>query len=505
MIHAVSSASAKRILAAHIAVALFFILCFVSHASAQQTTPAPPLITQPIDESQRTVLHGNTHPSARPQYDLGTAPAALPLQRMLLVLKRSPQQELALRKLLDNQQDKSSPSYHQWLTPQQFGQQFGPTDLDLETITAWLQSHGFQVGTTKGRTVLEFSGSASQVQEAFHTSIHKYIVNGAQHWANSTDPSIPTALTPAIAGIASLNNFPRHPMYVRAGTFSREKATGKITPIQPQFTFPSGCVENNNDQNACEYGLGPYDFATIYNLLPLWNTNINGTGQTIAIVAESNINPQDVADFRSLFDLPANSTANGNPLNIILNGPDPGLQGDETEADLDVQWSGAVAPYATLDFVVSQSTETTSGVDLSAVYIVDNNLAPVMSESYGACELALGTAGNQFYSTLWFLSPPETAAPPAATTSTRPRLRPPNSACKSAAMLPLPTTWPSAAPTSTISATPLRIGTLPIIPPPRPQLKAIFRKRPGTIPAPTPSSAPSALALTPKPTATIRN
>jgi subtilase family serine protease len=169
-------------------------------------------------------------------------------------------------------------------------------------------------------------------------------------------------------------------------------------------------------------------------VLPLWNNNVNGTGQTIAIVGESNINPQDVVNFRSLFGLPANSTANGNPLNIILDGPDPGLQGDESEADIDVQWSGAVAPYATIDFVVSQSTETTSGVDLSAVYIVDNNLAGVMSESYGQCELGLGTSGNQFYNALWqqaaaqellFSFLPETAARPDAITSTlllRPRL-----------------------------------------------------------------------------------
>src|SRR5579859_7007842 len=159
-----------------------------------------PLITQSLDEAQVTVLKGNTHPLARPEFDLGTAPATLPMQRMLLVLKRSDAQEAALEQLLDDQQDKNSPNYHKWLTPEQFGQEFGPTDADMQTITNWLQSHGFEVGSTKGRTVLEFSGSASQVQEAFHTTIHKYVVNGEQHWANATDPSIPSALTPAVAG-----------------------------------------------------------------------------------------------------------------------------------------------------------------------------------------------------------------------------------------------------------------------------------------------------------------
>lgn len=147
--------------------------------------PAHPLITQAVDETQLTRLTGNVHPLARPEFDLGTAPATLPMQRMLLVLKRGSEQEAALEKLMDDQQDKNSPNYHKWLTPEQFGKQFGPSDADLQTITGWLQSHGFQVGSTKGRTVLEFSGSASQVQEAFHTTIHKYIVKGEQHRADT--------------------------------------------------------------------------------------------------------------------------------------------------------------------------------------------------------------------------------------------------------------------------------------------------------------------------------
>lgn len=355
---------------------------------AQSRSAAPqPLITEAIDESQLTVLKGNTHPLARPQFDLGTAPATLPMDRMLLVLKRSDAQETALRKLLDDQQDKNSPNYHKWMTPEQFGEQFGPTDADMQTITLWLQSHGFHVGTTKGRTVLEFSGSASQVQEAFHTTIHKYIVNGEQHWANASDPSIPTALAQAVAGIDSLNTFPRKAMNKFVGTYSEE--TKKLTSAEPNYTFSCG-------SQTC-YGVVPYDFAAIYDVLPLWTAGINGTGQTIAIVGRTNINQSDATTFWSLFGL----TVPQNKLTVTLNGPDPGITGDEGEADIDIQWSGAVAPQALINFVTSQSTNTTDGVDLSATYIIENNLAPVMSESYGSCELGMGTAGNQFYSTIW--------------------------------------------------------------------------------------------------------
>jgi len=372
------------------------VVCLPAAAHAQQAnhsyTAQRPLITEAIDESRLTILKGNTHPLARQEFDLGTADGALPLRRVLLVLKRSDEQESALRKLLDDQQDKNSPSYHKWLTPEKFGEQFGPTDADVQTITSWLQSHGFQVGATKGRTSLEFSGTAAQVQEAFHTTIHAYVVTGQRYWANANDPQIPAALARAVTGIASLNNFPRRSTSLLAGSFTHDNKSGIVQPLNPLFTFLPSYQCSANDY--C-YAVGPYDFATIYNVQPLWNAGINGTGETIAIVGESNINVQDVASFRSMFGLPVN-----NP-NVILNGPDPGIQPDESEADIDVQWSGAVAPNATIDFVVSQSTETTHGTDLSAVYIVENNLAGVMSESYGECELGLGTAGNQFFNALW--------------------------------------------------------------------------------------------------------
>jgi len=366
------------------------VIAFILLSSATllgQTAAVPARVTQPVDVENVVTLKGNTHPLARPEFDQGAAPDSLPMQRILLVLQRSAEQERTLRELLDEQQIKSSPNYHMWLIPEQFGEQFGPADADIQAVTDWLTSQGFEVNrVAAGRTVIEFSGTAGAVRQALHTEIHKYVVNGEEHWANASDPQIPAALQPVVAGFASLNNFPRHPTMKRVGAFSRSKASGVVKPL---FTQPSG--------NGANYFLGPTDFATIYNILPLWKAGspIDGTGQTIAIVAETNINVQDVADFRSLFGLPAN------PPQIILNGPDPGITMDETESDLDTQWSGAVAKNATIDLVVSESTETSQGVDLSALYIIDNNLAPVMSESYSCCEAFLGTGGNAFTSALY--------------------------------------------------------------------------------------------------------
>ena len=347
-------------------------------------------VTQTVDLNSLITLRGNVHPLARPEFDQGVAPDDLPMQRMLLVLQRGPEQEVALRQMLDEQQVKSSPLFHQWLTPEQFGQQFGPVDSDLQAVTDWLMKQGFQVAkVSAGRTVIEFSGTAGLVRQVLGTEIHKFRVNGEDHWANTSDPQIPNALAPVVAGFASLNNFPRKPLNHSLGTFSRTKATGQV---QPLFTFPDTC---STGRRTCYLAVGPTDFATIYNVAPLWSAGIDGTGQTIAVVGETNINIQDVRDFRSMFGLPAKD-----PI-IILNGPDPGIISDEVEADLDVQWSGAVAKGATIDLVISESTETTAGTDLSALYIIDNNLAPIMSESYGACEAQVGAGGNQFYNTLW--------------------------------------------------------------------------------------------------------
>ncbi len=379
---------------------LCLFLPVVSSVAVAQSQP-PSRITQAVDEANLTLLKGNTHPLARAEFDRGLAPPDLPMERMQLVLTRSPEQEASLRALLDQQQDKSSPNYHKWLTPEQFGQQFGPSDQDIQAVTSWLGSHGFQVvRVSKGRTVLEFTGTASQVLEAIHTAIHKYTVDGKDHWANSTDPQIPSALAPVVAGVDTLHNFPRKPMHHILGVFSRVKGTGRYQLVRPAplgspfHTFGANCGLNGT---VC-YALGPYDFATIYNVLPLWTAGTDGTGQSIAIVGQSDIYPQDLSDFRNAFGLPAPS------LNIINVGPDPGklwTEGDEAESDLDVEWASAVAKGATINFVVSGSTNSSPGVDLSAEYIVDNDVAPVASESYGACELEMGTAGNQFYNQLW--------------------------------------------------------------------------------------------------------
>jgi subtilase family serine protease len=367
---------------------VFALLFSAAVVTVGQSANVQSRISSAVDEKNMVTLKGNTHPLATTQYDRGEAPGSLPMNRMLLVLQHTPAQEAAIKQLLAEQQNQGSVSFHQWLTPEQYGQMFGPSDQDIKTITNWLQSHGFEVANVSpGRHVIEFSGTASQVQEAFHTTIHHYSVNGEEHWANSSDPQIPAALAPVVVGVKSLHNFRAKPTSHYTGLYRRDKGTGETTQISgPQFTFDGGT----------EFGLGPTDFATIYNVLPLWNEGIDGRGETIAIIQESNIHISDVHNFRALFNLPVNDPE------IVLDGPDPGIDpGIEPEAVIDVTWSGAVAKAATIKMIVSSSTNTTEGIALSAQYLADHNIASISSMSFGQCELHLGTAGNQFWNAVW--------------------------------------------------------------------------------------------------------
>lgn len=361
-------------------------------------------IAAPISDAQLVRLRGNVPSLARPEFDRGPAADSTPMTRMLLLLEPSTAQEAALQILLAEQQIKGSPAYHHWLTPAEFGQEFGLAAADLVKITRWLASRGFSgIQVEPGRNLIEFSGNVSEVNGAFHTAIDKYVVQGKPYQSNASEPSIPAALAPVVAGIVSLNDFPRLSYLRLRGVFERTTA-GRIVP---ELTTSRGCGAAGSQP--C-YAVSPADFATIYNSKPLFTAlgaTAPGQGYRIAVVEDSNINPTDLYDFRSLFGLPPRSMpcpAGATPANgscIIVSGPDPGVNGDEGEADLDAEWSGGVAPGATIDVVVSQDTLTAFGGDLSAMYIVNSNADDILSVSYGACESALGATGNQFYNQLW--------------------------------------------------------------------------------------------------------
>jgi subtilase family serine protease len=320
-------------------------LVLLGSLGAARSTPAQQSrLTQSVNEHALVTLRGTVHPSANPANDRGAASKDMQLERLQLVLKRSPQQEAALQQLLQDMHTPGTANFHQWLTPEQFGQQFGPSDQDVQTVETWLQAQGFQVlKVNPGKQTLEIAGTVGALQQAFHTTIHKYSVNGRQHFSNTSDPQIPVALAPVVGGFVSLNNFPlRH--------YSRFLGSAQYNPKThqaiPEWTLPGGTLGKI-------YAVAPEDFATQYDLTPLYTAAkpLNGSGQKIAIINESNININLVNNFRTLFGLPVSAPQ------VIIDGNDPGidgannpngLNGASAEAYLDVEWSGAPAPRPTI-------------------------------------------------------------------------------------------------------------------------------------------------------------
>jgi Pro-kumamolisin, activation domain len=325
-------------------------------------------IVRPINDSSGVRLQGTLPPRARAELDRGPVAAAMPLDRMAVVFSRTAAQQTALDQLLAEQQDPVSPNYHKWLTPEEFGDRFGLAQADVDLVSAWLAAHGFTVQeVARSRTWIAFSGIAAQVEAAFHAPLHNYLVNGALHYAPIADIGIPDALSGVVAAVTGLHDFRPH-VYSRA-----RRASPRLT----------SSLSGN-------HYLAPGDFGTIYNLPDYVNgsfqAGIDGTGQTIGIVGQASnsgtngisvitINT-DATTFRSVSGLPSanlTTTPVGSPPNF--------LSDEAQEADLDIQWAGAVAPNAAIVFAYSGNALTAS-----LPYLVNQNQASVISISYGDCE-----------------------------------------------------------------------------------------------------------------------
>jgi hypothetical protein len=367
------------------AIVFFAIILWGNLAQAQSSGQAR--IDSPIKNEERVVVRGSVSPFLKASVDTGRMAGGQNLGRMVLMLAPTAEQEQAAAGLVAAQHDSSSPAFHKWLTPAQFGQQFGVAADDATKIQQWLQGQGLTVHeVAQSRRFVVFSGTVGQVEQAFSTEMHTYSYKDKKFIANASDVQIPSALASVVKGVVRLHSDPRNPALKIGEKYPVNKKTGHI--------------ESQYGQHV----LGPADFAEIYNVKPLYAAGIDGSGQTIAIVSRSSLvdlnyginGLQDIHDFRSVMALPENDPE------MIINGDDPGVLsfGDTVEAMLDVTWAGAVAPMAHIKVVASQSNFA-DGVDASAAYIVDHNIAQVMSTSFGYCEQSLGSVYNAFYNALW--------------------------------------------------------------------------------------------------------
>lgn len=358
--------------------AFFALFSIIALAEGPQ-----PLITAPINESQLVTLSGNTPPAAlRASNDRGPVNDSLRFDHLLLGLKGSPESEARLAKLIDEMHNPDSPAYHHWLSSLQLGAGFGLAPQDIATIRAWLNSHGFTINRVyQNGLVIDFAGTAGQIRETFHTEIHNLVLpSGEKHLANIHDPQIPVALAPVIQGVASLHDFFPRPHSVMLGPVAYDHANNLW---HPHF--------NVAFEGTTYHTVSPFDFATIYNVLPLWRRGFTGEGVTIALVEDSNLaHPGDWSTFRKTFGL--TRFAKGNFTQVYPNCTNPGQNGDEIEAALDVEWSSATAPNANIELSACANSQTVSGLDLAILNLLDLAPPDIISDSYGLCETITGQA-----------------------------------------------------------------------------------------------------------------
>jgi subtilase family serine protease len=355
-----------------------------------------PRISGPIDESSLTVLRGNLPANARPEFDQGEAPPAAQLASMRLVLSPSPEQQAAMDALMAQQLQKSSPNYHHWLTPGQFGKLYGPADSDVAAIVAWLESHGLKVeDIPPGRNNIAFSGTVAQVEEAFHVAIHSFEVNGERFLSNTVDPRIPSALAPVISGVAQLNTIRPRPYNVpgRAGRF--DPASHRLVPVEGSSTVMRPELTTGSAGSYNLY-LVAADAATIYDTPNSFNANFassgtsyTGSGVTIGVVGDALIQASTVVDYRSKFLNDAKAPTINNVTPLATAGA------DTDEAYLDVEIAGGLAPGASVTFYTSNSLQT------AIQQAITDNKVDILSVSFGECELSLGSAGNQLLNGWW--------------------------------------------------------------------------------------------------------
>ena len=369
--------------------------------STPLATPSVQIIA-PVTGDSLVTLKGNTHPLAQARYDQGAVSPSLATGRMQLLLRRSPAQAETLREYMGQLQNPNSPNYRKWLTPSSYGANFGISDQDLQTVEAWLTSQGFKVeAVPASRNLIQFSGTTGQVAQAFHTSIHTYVVNGETHHSNASDPEIPAALAPVVAGISPMNDFRAKAQHVLRGTSTVSNASGSLQVVghpTPQLTVTDPVT------GGPFLFVTPSDAATIYNAPNSLNrsfsgTALYGTGVKVGVAEYSDLQTADYQNYRNLF-LPGITAP---APNLIVDGADPGvtLDGDGQEALLDAEVISGLAPAASLYFYSSASDILDDGLSDAIVRAIEDNEVSVLSVSYGSCEAELGSSGNTFFFEYW--------------------------------------------------------------------------------------------------------
>jgi subtilase family serine protease len=319
-----------------------------------------------------SVLAGNHPDDAADLANEGNASASKQLQvRLMLALNHRGD----LEKLLADQQEPSSPSYHKWLTPDEFTGRFGPTDAQIEKVSNWIKRKGFVVDSADAATrTITFSAKVAHVEQAFGVKIAAN--KDGSIYANTSDPVIPADIAPLVVSIQGLDN-----MVNVVPQVHRKSGGSKATADGPDAIV--------NGQGPA---FGPQDIYTFYNETALLNSGTDGGGtDCTALIEDSNIDAASLAAFNSKFGLPAFNGAN---LTETFSTTDPGLNDDAIETSLDISYLHAIAPGTPINVYIGDQQNSHSGLG-----IVDSMLKAVHDNKCGAISISFAVCGgsNRFY------------------------------------------------------------------------------------------------------------
>src|SRR5579885_1570881 len=337
--------------------------------------------TQPVPWPA-VAIRGNHPAQAATLSPLGHADPAglLNLQISLGLRNRS-----ALDHLLLEQQDPASPDYHRWLRPAEFDARFAPSQTDLEAVVQWLDAQGLSVDSASVRQrSIRLHGTVANVERTFGANI--MLFGDGRAYANLTDPLIPARFAGVIGAVRGLDNFLRstpvmnHP---RAGSAPAPAAwpSGPMALLESVAPLPPQSSPNVTVGGTTAFG--PDDFHTFYGENGLISTGITGAGgDCMAIVGDSDYGSDAISIFNSQFGLPPSTITT-----VLVNGSNPGKNGDELEALLDLEWSHAVAPGAAIRFYLGDpNASSANGAIIDAIQnAVSENICSTVSVSFALC------------------------------------------------------------------------------------------------------------------------
>ena len=270
---------------------------------------------------------------------------------------------------LNSLYDPQSPTYHHYLTPDQFTQLFAPTPDSVQQVTTYLQNQGFTItNIASNNLIIDATASVGQVQQSFHVQMHTYRLGSNIFFANNVAPSIPTSISSLISSISGLDNSTHyHPFYHRA--------------LHAAQGGPVG-------------GLGPKDLASAYNVTPLQNSGILGNNQTIGLFELDGYQSSDVnAYFQNYGITPPHIT------NVLIDGFNGNAGSSAVETELDIEVAGGIAPRA--NQIIYEGPNTTPGLNDTYNKIVTDNKVQIASISWGLCENSAGSAELQTLDTIF--------------------------------------------------------------------------------------------------------